>query len=144
MSRLVPPNPQRLLVDSTVNLALLDSNDNNHATARDIQQHLVIVRPRLFTTNYLFDESYTLIMSHLGRNAAITFLDDIRASSFTIVRISEVDEARAEGILRQYQDKAFSYTDATSFAIMERLQLDSVFAFDRDFEQYGASPLYVV
>ena len=33
--------------------------------------------------------------------------------------------------------KDFSYTDATSFALMERLGLNTVFAFDEPFEQYG-------
>jgi predicted nucleic acid-binding protein len=47
------------------------------------------------------------------------------------------DEAAAREIVRKYTDKTFSYTDATSFAVMERLGLRTAFAFDPHFRQYG-------
>jgi predicted nucleic acid-binding protein len=47
-----------------------------------------------------------------------------------IERITEADEGSARQILSKYSDKSFSYTDATSFAVMERLGLRTAFAFD--------------
>jgi len=47
------------------------------------------------------------------------------------------DEERAKEIIRRYTDKSFSYTDATSFAVMERLGLREAFGFDPHFQQYG-------
>jgi predicted nucleic acid-binding protein len=40
-------------------------------------------------------------------------------------------------MFRQYEDKGFSFTDCTSFALMERLDINTVFAFDDHFVQYG-------
>jgi predicted nucleic acid-binding protein len=54
-----------------------------------------------------------------------------------LVRITEDDEERAWRIFRQYDDKGFSFTDCTSFALMERLDINTVFAFDDHFIQYG-------
>jgi predicted nucleic acid-binding protein len=54
-----------------------------------------------------------------------------------LLRITEEDEERAWRIFRQYDDKAFSFTDCTSFALMERLDINAVFAFDDHFLQYG-------
>gem|GEM_PF-6379042 len=38
-------------------------------------------------------------------------------------------------------DKSFSYTDATTFTVMERLRIANVLAFDQHFVQYGFNPL---
>jgi predicted nucleic acid-binding protein len=44
-------------------------------------------------------------------------------------------------IIYQYDDKDFSLTDATSFAVMERLRVPAAFTFDRHFAQYGFTVL---
>jgi predicted nucleic acid-binding protein len=51
--------------------------------------------------------------------------------------VAHADEIRAREIIQTYQDRSFSYTDATSFAVMERLGIRRAFAFDKHFEQYG-------
>jgi len=54
-----------------------------------------------------------------------------------VIRVTERDEAKAARIIFDYQDKEFSYCDATSFAVMERLHICAVMAFDPHFAQYG-------
>ena len=49
------------------------------------------------------------------------------------------DEERAREIINTYEDKAFSYTDATTFAVIERLGIKSTFTFDEHFAQFGLS-----
>jgi uncharacterized protein len=73
----------------------------------------------------------------MNHRLAVRFLDDIYASSINHVRITPEDEARAEEILRRYDDKKFSYTDATSFVVMERLGIEAAFTFDGNFTEYG-------
>jgi len=51
--------------------------------------------------------------------------------------VSAEDEEKAFEILKQHGDKGFSFTDATSFTVMERLGLTNAFAFDEHFSQYG-------
>ncbi len=58
-----------------------------------------------------------------------------------IVRVRASDEERAKQILFQYTDKDFSFADATSFTVMERLAIRLAFSFDRDFAQYGFTVL---
>jgi predicted nucleic acid-binding protein len=77
-----------------------------------------------------------MALTRLGRSAAARVLDDIENST-TIIRVSATDERRARDIIRQYDDKDFSLTDAMSFAVMERLRIPVAFTFDRDFTQYG-------
>jgi uncharacterized protein len=86
-------------------------------------------------------ESHALILSVLGRRQAAQFLKDMQESHTVIVRVRASDEARAQQILFQYEDKNFSFADAISFAVMERLEIRLAFTFDRDFAQYGFTVL---
>lgn len=128
----------RVFVDSSGCFALKAVNDANHETARALLYELVGTRRRLFTSNYVVGETHALMLSRLGYEAALIWLLDIRESpGTTIVRVSLRDEQRAVEVLRRYDDKTFSFTDATSFAVMERLHIDQAFSFDEDFRQYG-------
>lgn len=49
----------------------------------------------------------------------------------------EADHARARELFLQYDDAAIDMTDSLSFALMERLDLDSAFTFDSDYEVHG-------
>jgi predicted nucleic acid-binding protein len=50
-----------------------------------------------------------------------------------IVRVSRADEQAAWDLFRRYDDKTFSFTDCTSFVVMERLGLRKAFTFDNHF-----------
>lgn len=58
-----------------------------------------------------------------------------------VIRARAADEERAKQILFQYTDKDFSFADAISFSVMERLAIRHAFSFDRDFAQYGFTVL---
>jgi hypothetical protein len=90
------------------------------------------------TSNYIFDEILTLLKAKLGFTVAVPFGQKLWNQEISaLVRITEDDEERAWRIFRQYDDKGFSFTDCTSFALMERLDINIVFAFDDHFIQYG-------
>jgi len=86
----------------------------------------------------ILDEILALLQARLGPSIAIPFgqkLWDQEVSA--LVRITEEDEEKAWRVLRQYADKGFSFMDCTSFALLERLDINTVFAFDDHFVQYG-------
>ena len=132
---------RRVFVDSSVYLALLDADDEHHRHATRILNQLAHERYRQFTTNVLLIESHALILSVLGRTQAAQFLNDMHESHTVVVRVRAADEDRAKQILFQYTDKDFSFADAISFAVMERLAIRLAFTFDRDFAQYGFTVL---
>lgn len=132
---------RRVLVDSSANLAILDDTDRNHQAAVGILDWLISQRYRQYTTNAMLVESHALILSVLGSQAANSFLREVGRGGVTVIRVRASDEARAREILFSYEDKAFSYNDAISFAVMERLEIDLAFTFDSDFRQYGWTTL---
>jgi uncharacterized protein len=142
MSLPLPPlRERRVFVDSSVYLALLDEDDEHHRHATQILDQLANTRYRQFTTNVLLIESHALILSVLGRTRATQFLKDMAESKTVTIRVRAADEERAKQILFQYTDKDFSFAEAISFAVMERLDIRLAFSFDRDFAQYGLTVL---
>jgi len=59
------------------------------------------------------------------------------SNTWSVERVTVWDEKKAREIIERYADKDFSYTDAASFALMERIGCDAAFTYDRHFEQYG-------
>lgn len=125
----------RIFVDTSAWYAIIDRNDRDHVAAVTKIQALDLP---LLTSNYIFDEILTLLKTRLGPSIAISFAQKLWDQEVsTLARITEEDEARAWGIFRQFDDKGFSFTDCTSFALMERLAISTVLAFDDHFAQYG-------
>lgn len=134
-------------VDTSAFYALDDSDDANHEEAikirRGIRNGKLQIR-RLYTSNYILDETLTLIRMHLGHSQAIDFGERIRKSRIVnVVRISAEVEEKAWVIFKKHKDKRYSFTDCTSFALMEEFGVKNAFSFDRNFEQYGFSLLRV-
>jgi len=124
----------RILADTSANYALLDRSDRNHARAVSLAR---LMRRRHLTpllTNFIVGETHGLVLSRLGARLARRWLF---GNVWPIERITADDEIRARDILRRYDDKSFSYVDATSFSLMERLGIRQAFSFDPHFEQYG-------
>lgn len=125
----------RIFIDTSAWYAIIDKTDRDHAAA--VTKAQILDRP-LLTSNYIFDEILTLLKTRLGPSIAIRFGQELwNQKVSTLVRITEEDEARAWALFRQYEDKGFSFTDCTSFALMERLDIHTAFAFDDHFVQYG-------
>ena len=72
-----------------------------------------------------------------GAQPGLEVLQAIITGSTNVIRAEEADERRARAIIEQFQDKEFSYCDAVSFAVMERLDIREAIAFDDHFRQYG-------
>ncbi len=91
----------------------------------------------LFTTNFVVAETHALILVRVGRDQAWNFLRAITIGQTNVIRAEEGDERRARAIIEQFRDKDFSYCDAISFAVMERLKISEAIAFDEHFRQFA-------
>jgi predicted nucleic acid-binding protein len=136
-----PYQARRAFLDSSAFLSLFDLHDQHHQEALDVWTRLTEARWRTFTTNFVVAETHSLFLVRLGQRSATEFLRGILQSSATTVRVNLRDEERARAIVFQYNHKDFSITDATSFAVMERLGIPYAFTFDRHFAQYGLAVL---
>ena len=124
----------RILVDTSAIYALIDSDDAWHKPATQHLAKLQKARVEPLLTNFIVAECHALLLSRLNAPIARKWL---LGNIWTIERVTGEDEEKASEIIQRFTDKTFSYTDATSFSVMERLKLRQVFAFDVHFQQYG-------
>ena len=127
-----------VFVDTGAFVALRNRSEREHEVARAALRDLLSGRVRLFTSNYVIAETYTALLVRVGRDEAIRWGRAFRSGeAIELVRIDEEVEEEAWSILEGHEDKAWSYVDATSFALMERDATNEAFTFDRNFVQRG-------
>lgn len=83
-------------------------------------------------------ETPNLLQARLGAGPAIALGKRLLAPAIiTALTVTEPDLAQAGRLFQRYRDKAFSFTDCTTFTLMARLGIATAFAFDIHFRQYG-------
>ena len=128
---------RRVLIDSAAYYALADEDAVEHARSVAVIEQLAFEHRPLVTTNFIVAETHALVLRRLGRDMAAGVLRRIDRSNTTIIRVKWADEQRAREIIWAHDDKDYSLTDATSFAVMERFGITTAFTFDRHFAQFG-------
>lgn len=127
-----------VFVDTSAFIALLHEEEAEHEQARAAIEHLISDRVPLFTSNFVFAETYTVLLTRVSRAVAVNWGRRFRVgSAIELVRVDEEIEEAAWQILESYDDKSWSYVDATSFALLEREGSAEAFAFDAHFAQRG-------
>ena len=131
-----------IFMDTAGFLALWDAADAHHARAVRLQAELAHKRRRFLTTDYILDETATLLLVRHSHAAAVDFLQTAFASEF--LQLQWVDSDRfhiASKLFAQHDDKEWSFTDCVSFVVMHELSIQDCFTTDHHFRQAGFIPL---
>jgi predicted nucleic acid-binding protein len=92
----------------------------------------------LLTTDYVVDETLTLLRSRRQPQLALTLGDQFFRGEIAQIDFLDEGEIRlAWEVFRRYSDKEWSFTDCTSKVVIEKLQIATAFAFDHHFHQFG-------
>ena len=123
-----------IFVDTGAWFALFVPSDPDHTAAT---QWLASNREPFFTTDFIADETLTLLRARGERPCALLAAREFFEGEMTRLYFLTEDDIRAAvAVFRQYADKDWSFTDCTSRVVMERLGLTSAFAFDQHFRQF--------
>ncbi len=117
---------------------LADKSDPHYVAACSVQDRWLASRGMLVSSDYVLDETLTLLRSRLGMDAAERWWAQVEASQR--VRWEWVDPARAEKARHwffRWRDKDFSFTDCTSFVVMKERRIRAALTSDRHFVQAG-------
>jgi predicted nucleic acid-binding protein len=131
-----------IFVDSSFWIGLVNSGDDRHAEAASLlAEH---VDEPLVTTNHVLGETWTFLRRRYHHGVATTFLDRIERAGRLEVSFATIElERDAWAWLRRHDERAYSFVDATSFALMSLLRVRDAFAFDGDFSAAGFVELRV-
>jgi predicted nucleic acid-binding protein len=128
----------KLFVDTAAWYALYDQRAEQHQAATELFDGLAHRPVTFFVTDYVIDETLTLISSRLGHMRAVAYGDWVlRSPLVKDVRIDRGQWDQAWGMFQRYDDKDFSFTDCTSFVVMQQYKLMNAFTFDHHFKQMG-------
>lgn len=130
-----------LFIDTGVFYAQQDESAPRHETACEaIATVSAGSYGRLFTSEYVYDETVTLVRQRTGR-----FTDAKQAGdricgvdpfprAFDLLFVTESEFSRTREIFETYDDHSLSFTDASTIALVERYDIDAVLSFDDDFD----------
>src|SRR4029434_5745053 len=79
---------ETIFVDTSAWDAIEDSGDRHHAAALRFKEELVQQRARLYVTNFVLDESYTLLPYNIGYARTVAFkrtIDLMQAGGILVV-----------------------------------------------------------
>lgn len=129
---------REVFVDTSGWVALKHKRDTFWEAATALHRSLLTAGARYVTSNFVLDESYTLLLHRAGHHVAVELREEIRASRLvTVVRVSADWEDEAWQMFKRYTDKAFSFTDCTSFVVMQYRRMWEAFTNDHNFAQVG-------
>jgi predicted nucleic acid-binding protein len=127
-----------LFVDTAGWVACADAADPAHTQAAAARDRWLEQGGLLVTTDYVADETLTLLRLRLGLDATEEWWRQVDSSTrlrWELVTPTRADKARE--LFFRYRDKEFSFTDCASFVVMRELKLREALTTDHHFAQAG-------
>lgn len=130
------------MVDTWAWLALNEADDADHELAETANSELLDAGRVFVTTNFILDETYTLLRRRTSARQAIQFGHDVQqavaSGALEVVTIDAEIETEAWKLFETYHEvKGLSYTDCTTFAAMKKLGITEAFTADEHFSMTG-------
>ena len=127
-------------------MALHNKSDDHHEEAKDIFQEIgstcsaSIKVTKLFCSDYVVDEAVTTCYARTkNRKAAVELGSAVTQSkSIVLLRVGEAQFSEAFQVFSErFQDVRLSFTDCTTFVLMQTNNIAGIFSFDSDFDSLG-------
>jgi uncharacterized protein len=127
-----------IFIDTGAFLGRYIARDQCHKRALRVWKQLEKRSDRCVTSNFVLDETLTL----LARRATYAFAAErgrllFASRALVILRPTAEQELAALDVFEKYADQGISFTDAISFVLMQEGGIRRVFSFDRHFDLPG-------
>ena len=125
-----------IFADTSGLFALLVKNDYMHVRARENFDYFAGQSVQLVTSSFVLVEIIALLRRRIG----LAPVHDFNAKILPLLEVVWVDDkwyTRAMQRLLAQNNRDVSLVDCLSFEIMDSLEIEYAFAFDRHFEENG-------
>lgn len=132
----------KLFIDTWAWLALRDRKESRHQEVKDFYSQFRGRKGIIYSSDYVLDETITLLFKRLTFNMAKESLTKIdKAIEEGYLQVEWVTPERfekAKGLRLKYQDKPkISFTDFTSMVVMKELGIKTILTEDEHFGHVG-------
>ncbi len=128
----------RVFVDTSALVALFNEDDTLYDKAVKGLEMIKSRRLRVVISDFVFSETVTTALARAGHRTAVTVGEFILSSAIVdFIWLDEAQKRRAWDYFKRHDDKRFSFTDCTSFVLMDELKIKRYFGFDEDFKRAG-------
>lgn len=132
----------KIFVDTWGWLALRDRREDRHEEIRDLYLDLRSRGYLFYTSDYILDETFTLLFRRLRFDKAKSSLEAIETAIeddyLRLERITAERFEKAKSMRIRFQDKPrISFTDFTSMVVMAELGITDILTEDEHFTQVG-------
>jgi predicted nucleic acid-binding protein len=129
-------------LDTSGFYALLVRGDAAHARATALLKKAAHAGSRFVTTDYVLDETATLLKARGCGHLVAALFDTVFASAACRVEWMDPDAfAQTREFFQKHHDQAWSFTDCFSFRVMRLLGLLDALTTDNHFREAGFRPL---
>jgi uncharacterized protein len=133
-----------VFIDTSGFFALLSSHDPAHQAARRRVSHFARTRRQAVTTDYVIDETFSLLKARGLRHLSPALRNLILTSKSLRLEWTEPGDftATADFFLK-HLNQHFSFTDCRSFLLMREYKLRDALTTDKQFTNAGFRALLV-
>ncbi|MBI3823119.1 MAG: type II toxin-antitoxin system VapC family toxin, partial [Planctomycetes bacterium] len=127
-----------IFVDTSGFFALLVSDDDRHQSAQAIMRAAQRRKRGFMTTDYVLDETATLLKARGYRHLLADFFAKLDGSHACRTEWTDAERfGAAKVFFLKHADQAWSFTDCLSFVVMKSLRLRDAFTKDGHFQEAG-------
>jgi len=129
---------REIFVDTSGFYALLVKRDDRHADASGLLKVAAQEQRGFVTTDYILDETSTLLQARDCGHLLDDFFDTVFASAACHVEWTDAERFHAvKNDFLRHVDQHWSFTDCLSFRVMKERRLREALTKDTHFEQAG-------
>jgi predicted nucleic acid-binding protein len=123
----------KLFIDTCALVAMSVPEDPYNNAAKSEYRKILHGTFSQLTSDYVLDETYTLLSARRGHHKAVAFMDSFDNSGVEVLRLNEPIELDAKKLFRKYDFSRLSFTDCTTVALINAHRISHLFTFDEHF-----------